>query len=188
MRLFVAVDLSPETRAQLSAVREQIDSLLNGRRAPRITWVKPEVAHLTVQFLGDVADDDVDRVIGALGGHSLADGPFVVSWDALGAFPDTRRPRVLWLGAASGTESMQALAREARKRLAAVAIVDEDRPFRAHVTVARVRDPGSGVRWSDIVSNVRPGRTRMPVDHVTLYHSQLSPHGPRYTALATWTL
>ncbi len=188
MRLFVAVDLSPETRAQLGAVREQIDSSLNGRRAPRITWVKPEVAHLTVQFLGEVADHDVDQVTGALGGHSLADGPFVVSWDALGAFPDTRRPRVLWLGAASGTESMQALAREVRKRLAAVAIVDEDRPFRAHVTVARVRDPGSGVRWSDIVSSVRPGRTMMHVDHVTLYHSQLSPDGPRYTALATWTL
>ena len=81
MRLFVAVDLSPETRAQLGAVREQIDSLLNGRRAPRITWVKPEVAHLTVQFLGEVADHDVDQVTGALGGHSLADGPFVVSWE-----------------------------------------------------------------------------------------------------------
>jgi 2'-5' RNA ligase len=188
MRLFLAVDLSPDTRAQLSDVRQQIDSRLNGRRAPRISWVKPEAAHVTVQFLGEIAEHDIDGISGALGATSLPSGPFDVSWDAVGAFPDTRKPRVLWVGATRGAESLHALAREVHERLAAIAVVDEDRPFKAHVTVARVRDAGRGISWSEILSNVRLTPTTTRVNHITLYRSQLSPHGPRYTPLATFEL
>ena len=186
MRLFVAVDLSPETREQVGALRQQLESRLRGRRAPRLTWVRPEVAHVTLGFIGEVPDRTLDQILASVGSPRLPNGPFNVLWSTVGAFPDQRKPRVLWLGATSGAESLIALARTVRERLKGMTAADEDRPFRPHVTIARVRDPGSGVGWPEALSGVHLRMTATHVDHVTLYRSQLSPKGPHYTPLATF--
>ena len=186
MRLFVAVDLSPETRAQVSDVQGQLGVALASRRPPRISWVKPDGAHVTMRFLGEVPEQYVERIANLLGSRQLADRRFEIVWETVGAFPDLRKPRVLWIGATSGTESLGALAGVVRERLATVGSATEDRPFRPHVTIARVRDPGIGVSWPTALSKVHLTPTISPVDHVTLYQSQLSPKGPRYTAMATF--
>lgn len=185
MRLFVAVDLSPETRAQVSDVQEQLGAALASRRPPRISWVKPDVAHVTMRFLGEVPEQHAERIANLLGSRQLVDRRFEIAWETVGAFPDVRKPRVLWIGATRGTDSLGALAGVVRERLATVG-ADEDRPFRPHVTIARVRDPGVGVSWPTVLSKVHLTPTVSQVDHVTLYRSQLSPKGPRYTAMATF--
>jgi 2'-5' RNA ligase len=188
MRLFVAVDLSPETRDQVRALRQQLESRLTGRRSPRLTWAKPEAAHVTLAFLGEMPDRAVDRLVAALGSSRLPGGRFDVSWNAVGAFPNHRKPRVLWLGATDGAESLTSLAQVVRERLEGMAVAGVDRAFQPHVTIARVRDPGTGVTWSEALSQVRPGHTTSHVDHVTLYRSQLSPKGPHYSPLAAFEL
>ena len=189
MRLFVAVDLSPETRAEVGDVQEKLEvALSNGRRLPRINWVNPEAAHVTLQFLGETPEPHLTRIINTLGAQRLADRPFEVTWGVLGTFPDARKPRVLWVGATTEAHQLSALALIVRERLTAVGVEDDARAFRAHVTIARVKDPGVAVNWTRVLSAVQITPTVTRVDHVTLYHSQLSPKGSRYTAIATFQL
>jgi 2'-5' RNA ligase len=188
MRLFVAIDLSAETRTLVGEIQARLEAqLLLARRAPRITWVKPEAAHVTLQFLGETSDSQVERLTGALGSPRLANEPFAVLWGALGTFPETRQPRVVWLGAATGAKELSTLAGNVRERLAVIGVERDARPFRSHITIGRVRDPGI-VNWPGVLKRVLFAPSASRVDHVTLYRSQLSPRGPTYTAVANFTL
>lgn len=189
MRLFVAIDLSAETRTLVGEIQERLETqLIMARRAPRITWVKPEAAHVTLQFLGETPDSQVERITGALGSPRLANEPLAVLWGGLGTFPETRQPRVVWLGATTGAKELSTLAGNVRERLAGVGVEQDARPFRPHITVGRVRDAGIGVNWPDALKRVLFAPSASRVDHVTLYRSQLSPRGPTYTAVANFAL
>ena len=188
MRLFVAVDVSDDTRAQLANVREQLESTLaRTRKPPRITWVKPENAHVTMRFIGEVAEDTAAAIRTALNGDFTCP-EFEVRWSTAGAFPGGRSPRVVWIGATAGAEELSQLAQAVNDRLTAVIGPGESRPFKAHLTVGRVKDPGAGVDWPQMLSAVRAGTTTSLVDHVTLYLSRTSPKGPTYHPLETWKL
>lgn len=182
MRLFVAADVGDRTRAQIRAIREQlIPELAASRRAPRVTWVREDGAHVTLRFIGEVSDECGAEVKAALS-PDLALGPFQVRWDRVGTFPGGRSPRVLWIGASSGGEQLAELARLVDERLSSVVGPGESRPFKAHLTVGRIKEPGRFV-WAEAVSrlDIEPSVTR--VDHVTLYRSRLSPKGPTYTEM-----
>src|ERR671910_944127 len=117
MRLFVAADVSEQTRAQLVSVREQLESSLAGaRKPPRITWVKPENAHVTMRFIGEVAEDRAAVIRTALNGHFTMP-PFEVRWSTAGTFPAGRSPHVVWLGATAGAEELSRLAHAVSDRL-----------------------------------------------------------------------
>ena len=99
----------------------------------------------------------------------------------LGVFPPTGLPRVLWIGIADGAESLGIVHRLLAERLG-VADRGEDRPFHAHVTLARVR--GRMASLGDVLREVDNSvGTPTRVDHITLYESHLSPGGPRYEPL-----
>ena len=181
MRLFVAADVGDRAKAHIRAIREQlIPALAASRRAPRVTWVKEDASHVTLRFIGEVSDDCAAQVETALS-PDFAVGPFEVRWDCVGTFPGGRSPRVLWIGA-SGDEKLAELAELVEARLLAIVGPGESRPFKAHLTVGRIKDPGRFV-WVEAVSrlHLEPSVTR--VDHVTLYRSRLSPKGPTYTEM-----
>lgn len=185
MRLFVAVDLDDQTRAQLAAARDAIrDAIEQAPVPPRVTWVKDEAAHVTVRFIGEVADAAAPAVQAAVA-RGFGIPPFDVRWQSLGTFPGGRRPRVLWLGpgGAEAIDAMRRLAREVNERLEPLVGPAESRPFTPHVTIGRVKDPGRGVAWAQAMARVVWTPTTTYVDHVTLYVSRLSPKGPTYTAL-----
>jgi 2'-5' RNA ligase len=181
MRLFVAADVGDRAKAHIRAIREQlIPALAASRRAPRVTWVKEDAAHVTLRFIGEVSDDCAAQIETALS-PDFAVGPFEVRWDCVGTFPGGRSPRVLWIGA-SGDEKLAELAELVEARLLAIVGPGESRPFKAHLTVGRIKEPGRFV-WAEAISRLpfEPSVTR--VDHVTLYRSRLSPKGPTYTEM-----
>ena len=182
MRLFVAADVSEETRTQIARVRGQIERHMSARHAPRVTWVKAEIAHVTLRFIGELAEERMREVADALGG-GFALPPFDLVFDRLGTFPSGRFPRIIWLGASAGAAALTELAQHIGVRLDRLIGPGETREFKAHVTLARVRDPGRHFSWSRTLSEVKLESTTSHVDHVTLYSSQLSPKGPTYTAL-----
>jgi 2'-5' RNA ligase len=188
MRLFVAVDISDETRAQVVRVRDaMVRALSSVRTPPRVTWVKPENAHVTLRFIGEAPESTVEALAQAVGrGFDVA--PFAIGWATVGTFPGGRSPRVIWLGAASGAADLTALADAVNHRLEPVLGPAESRPFAPHLTVGRVKDPGKGVDWPSLVGQVRAGHTVSPIDRVTLYQSRLSPRGPTYHPVWTWKL
>lgn len=179
MRLFVATDLGKDTQAQIRSVREQLEPLLRTRRPPRMTWVKDEMAHVTLRFIGEVPDECAVEIESALN-SDLALAPFDVAWDRLGTFPAGRSPRVVWIGASTGVDALSNLARMVNLRLNSMIGPADARPFKAHVTIGRVRDPGK-VDWRLALTRVELDPTVTRVDHVTLYRSHLSPRGPTYS-------
>lgn len=187
MRLFVAIDVNDATRAQLSRVQQSLESELSRAPAPpRVTWVAPQSAHVTLRFIGEVGESAAERVRQALVAP-IPHAPFDVTFSGLGAFPRARRPSVVWLGMTGGQSECAAIARLVNLRLADIVDMPPDRPFLAHLTVARVKEPGR-FDWDAAFGRVVAGMTMSPIDHVTLYQSRTSPKGPTYTALCTTVL
>ena len=182
MRLFVAIDVSAKTRAQLARVRGQLqEQFARAQRPPRVTWVADAAAHVTVRFIGHVDASITERVISALR-TPIGLPKYDLEFSGAGVFPGPSRPRVVWIGVAAGADESAALAAEVNSRLDPIIGPGESRPFRAHLTVARVKEP-ERFDWRAALSSIDAGSTRTEVDHVTLYESKTSPKGPTYLPL-----
>jgi RNA 2',3'-cyclic 3'-phosphodiesterase len=182
-RLFCAVDVDERTRSAVAAIGEAIAGLLRrGPGAGRVAWVRPEHLHLTVRFLGDVREERVEAVCRAMA-EPLSEVAFDLTLEGLGVFPPAGRPRVVWLGVAGGKPALERLAREVDRRLEGIGIPSDGRPFQAHLTLGRFRSAGTRLAVDGALAEaVKAGPCL--IDRVTLYESDLSSSGPRYTALA----
>jgi 2'-5' RNA ligase len=182
VRLFVAVELPPPCVAVAGDVSDALRERVT-RLAPnaQVTWVPPERMHLTLRFLGEVTADHAALIATGLSAPFDAKA-FPVTLGGPGAFPSRGAPRVLWLGFSEGLTNLGMLERELSSRLAETGIPPEDRPYRPHLTLARVRDP-RGLRLAPLFEGVDVPAASGVIDAVTLFESRLSPKGSRYTAL-----
>jgi len=187
MRLFVAIEPPPPMTTAAHALSEELRARIS-LLAPgaRVTWVPPERMHVTVRFLGDLPQDQAAGVATVLV-PPLTVPAFDVSVGAAGAFPAHGAPRTLWVGLTGADDRLRDLEQEVSARLAAVGIPRERRPFRAHLTVARVREP-AGLRATVVDGVVAPSHPPGRIDAITLFESRLSPRGPTYTALQRTSL
>jgi 2'-5' RNA ligase len=182
MRLFVAADLSDAAR-QAFAVEQQriVAALAASSSSPR--WVQPDRVHLTLVFLGEVADRLVPAVVESLAA-GIAQPPFEIALGGVGVFPLRGAPRVLWLGIAEGAAALGAMQRTLAQRAADLELPLERRAFHPHLTLGRWKQS----RPSDREQALKAGRpeviVRTPVAHATLFQSRLSASGPSYTPLA----
>lgn len=187
MRLFVAIDLDEAARSAIAREQKRIASAIGRDNADKaLTWVAADRMHLTLVFLGEVADAAAPAIVEAVG-RDVAQVPFDAVLGGVGVFPpDTSRkpPRVLWLGVGEGAAAIVSVQREMASRVSALGQGLDDRPFHPHLTLARWRRSV----WSDrrrVDAAAGPHAiARMCVDHVTLYRSLLSSAGPSYTPLA----
>jgi RNA 2',3'-cyclic 3'-phosphodiesterase len=180
IRTFIAVELDAAIR---KAAADLIDKL---RPADAdVKWVDPEKLHLTVKFLGGVDAEDVARVCDAVE-KAVADvSPFQLAIRGAGAFPNTRRPQTIWLGAGEGDDRMAKLAGRVDKALEKFGFRRETRRYRTHLTLGRFRRDGHGSgelgRLLQQFADYDPGR--MPVEELVTFSSQLTPTGPIYEAM-----
>jgi 2'-5' RNA ligase len=182
MRLFVAADLPDAVRDALVAEQARIKSALAGTGSP-LKWVKPEHAHLTLVFIGNVDDARVPAVVDAIG--AAIDLPaFDATFEGAGAFPPRGAPRVLWIGVGTGARELVRLQQVIAARIATLGLPIEDRTFHPHLTLARWRESRPADRSRALAVAPRGIVARAQVDGATLYNSRLSPSGPTYTALA----
>lgn len=128
--------------------------------------------------------------LGAVLGGAVAGVPrFELRLVGLGAFPSPTRARVIWAGAGEGGERLGVIARRVEKGLAGVGFPPEERPFAAHVTLGRIREPR---RDPDLAAGLAAGAGRdfgrLTIDRICLMRSDLSPRGARYTEIAAAAL
>ncbi len=138
-RLFVAVPLDAAAVKTIAALVERIRAD-RARDAPDerdVRWVRMDGLHLTLRFLGPTPEADVPTVAEAVRRAAATQDPFEVRIDGGGSFPNPRRPRTLWLAVTHGTAELGSLARAVDRELVAAGWPSDDRPFRAHLTVAR---------------------------------------------------
>ena len=183
MRLFVAVDVGADVQRSASRTIEHLKRLTE-QSAPRarITWVKPEQLHLTVQFIGQVDPSLADKIRAALA-RPLQARAFDLAIERTGTFPPGRPPRVIWAGIGKGLDNLHIVEREVRARLHGLAPATEDREYNPHLTLGRVKSP-AGLRPRALLEGLEStmfGVVRVAA--VTLFESRLSSSGPAYLAL-----
>ncbi len=139
----------------------------------------PAHLHLTLSFLGDAPDDAAPRMAAALDETARGVSAFTLELHGIGAFPNPRQPRVVWAGARP-CPPLDALAERVRKALPP----DDAKPFRAHVTLARVREGGRLAGLPALLASRRDEPLpAVRVEVVNLYRSVLGPGGARHETL-----
>lgn len=180
MRLFVAVETGPDIASAVMPIVGELKRRAE-RMAPlaRMTWAVPSRVHLTLRFIGDVDPATADTIAGVLE-RGVPRLPFSVEVGGVGTFPERGPARVLWLGLTSGLENMTRLEEHVSARLATVGIPRDERPFRPHVTLARVRD-AAGLRPAALVQGLNDASLgSFQVSSYTLFESRPTPHGTEY--------
>jgi 2'-5' RNA ligase len=184
LRAFIAVTLPPEVRRLLAGFQAN----LKNTAAP-VKWVETENLHLTLVFLGNTRQDTVPGILEAMrtavaGAHS-----FDVSVTGLGVFPDPHRTRIVWAGLAGGIERLGYLQRGLAAALEPLGFKPENRPFRPHLTLGRVRDPASAAEREALgraVTGLAAGGGKtFRVEALHLVRSRLTPRGPVYTIIGS---
>jgi 2'-5' RNA ligase len=185
IRSFLAFELPQEIKNEV--VRISAAAKNSGLDAG---WVKPDNIHLTMVFLGDMAERDMPDILSSKDNAVKGTTPFEISLSGMGLFPDIRRPRVMWLGLNGDTEGLSALRERLQSPLAVFNVEQEKRPFTPHLTLARFRRPlkdtGLLKRLIDKYSDITGPDGRL--DELVLFKSDLRSGGSVYTKMHAWPL
>jgi 2'-5' RNA ligase len=182
-RGFVAVPLPETIRNEAAAVVERL------RGCAEVRWTATANLHLTLKFLGNVEPRVLPALAAGLAGVARTAVPFEIELQGAGAFPRVDRPQVVWIGVVGGQEALAALAAGVDRACADAGFSREERPFRAHLTLGRVK-PASGA--GDLPARLRSlcdvplGAAR--IERFELMQSTLTPRGPVYSVVESFLL
>ena len=186
LRAFIAIELSDDVRGALADVQDRLKQVHTGGK---VSWTKVENLHLTLQFLGDVREEQVAGIAAALDQVAGNQTRFVVSVGGVGAFPNGRVPRVLWVGCGAADGKLRTLAAAVRAAMGEWGFEPEQREFVAHLTLGRVKFPrpdAALTRALDSLMDSACGTLSVEVLH--LFQSELHPQGSIYTKLSSHKL
>jgi len=176
MRLFIAIELPEDVKRILGRMCSDI---------PGARWVAPEQLHLTLSFLGELDEAAMKRLDGELAGIQ-APG-FDLHFAGTGCFPNRRQPRVLWVGL-EPEPLLNSLAALVRKAVLACDIPQEDRPFSAHITLARLKFPASHEVAAFLDQSQKQKLPTVSVREFVLFQSRLTPDGAIHTPIRSFQL
>ncbi|RME37523.1 MAG: RNA 2',3'-cyclic phosphodiesterase [Planctomycetota bacterium] len=184
VRLFIAIELDEAVRRELARVQETLKPACRGVR-----WVKPELLHLTIKFLGEVPDGDVTGVTTAVETAAGASGGFDMDvGGSCGCFPPRGLVRVVWSSVTAEEGVLSRCVEHVERALEQAGFPRERKPFRPHITLGRVRydDSRGAIRAAVEACTARTIGQR--VDRLTVMSSVLSRGGPTYTPVARFDL
>ncbi len=179
MRTFIAIEIPDGIKKEMARTQEQLK--ISGADAG---WTRPEGIHLTLKFLGEVLDARLDEIKNALAQAAGAKGRFRLEITGAGAFPNSKNPRVVWLGVAGDIDKLMALWSSIENAMAAIGFDREDRAFSPHLTLARIKYLQARYSWQRSIDSIKDIRLAgFEVDHVSLMKSELKPSGAVYTEI-----
>ena len=183
-RLFVAVPISPFVQALVAEIQDEFA----GQYLP-FRWVDPLLAHITLKFLGDTNPRQIRDLAGKLDWAAGRTEPLQLVTGSVGAFPNSRRPRVAWLGLEGDTLDLEALADDVDEVAVELGYERERRRFRPHITIGRLRrgyDPPADFELA--ARELILPEQQLTIDRIQLYRSVLLPGGPEYAVIDEWRL
>ncbi len=176
LRLFVALEIPGEVRDRLALVQGGV---------PGARWVRSENLHLSLRFIGEVdehAAADLDAQFGR-----ITSGGFHLKIADVGSFGPDRNPTALWAGAPR-CDALQHLRDKVDRAVVAAGLTADDRKFKPHVTLARLKNSRRDRvhRW--LSDNAFLSTAPFLVDRFVLFRSHLNRDGASYEALAEYPL
>ncbi|MGZ6208380.1 MAG: RNA 2',3'-cyclic phosphodiesterase [Syntrophales bacterium] len=180
VRAFLAVDPPEEIFREIIKIQERLKKAIQGD----IRWGRPEGIHLTLKFFGYVYESDIANISHVVKNNVVNMKALILNVRNLGAFPSVNRPRVLWLGINGDTDALITLQAEIDTGFQEYGFKKEDRPFRPHLTLARVKETKGLVGLAEAVKkNDDCIAGTFTVSGLTLFKSDLKPTGAIYTRL-----
>jgi 2'-5' RNA ligase len=180
-RVFCAINLLPRLRERVQAhIVHLRDSVPNARAS----WNRDEKLHLTLKFLGDIPIERVPAL--SLAAERAVSGmkPFTLAAQDCGAFPTSRQPRVLWIGIEDTTKELARLQQQLEEECEAEGFAREQRPFRPHLTIARLRNAQAAHQLVAAHKELGFTREEFNVNELVVTRSELSSSGSRYTQIS----
>ncbi len=180
MRAFIAIELPHQVQAALHTLQQEL-----AQATTDVKWVEQENLHVTMRFLGDITEEQQQKLESALMRVAAQTPSIQAHVSRLGTFPPKPALRVIWAGVGQGATALERLAESLEREVRAVGIAEEPKPFVAHVTLGRVRFPKPRPQ---LLERIQQAVWTPPppclLTHLTLFHSTLSSAGPTYAALA----
>jgi 2'-5' RNA ligase len=179
VRTFLAIDL-PGTQRKI--LEEHQDRWKSAKADVR--WIYPSNMHLTLKFLGEIQESSTKSLTTVCKEVCCLYSGFSLFLNGTGIFPNLRRPRILWIGIGGETGLLCKLQDNIETALEEKGFPREDRVFRPHLTVGRIRSPRKLSRLLEVFVKDEIVIKPFTVKEVIVYKSQLTPHGPLYSPLA----
>lgn len=179
IRTFVCIEIPESLKEQIAALQRELRP-----KGAQVSWTKPENIHLTIKFLGDVAQPKVETVRRAVERAAASVAQFEVEIAGAGCFPSLRSPRVLWVGLSGLPAALKQLQASVEDELAREGFSREPKKFSPHLTIARIRSPhGAGLLAEELVARgFEPAS--FTAREVIVMRSDLKPTGSVYTPQA----
>lgn len=183
LRLFIAIDLPSEVKALLHEIQQRLR-----RHTTAVRWADPQGTHLTLKFLGETRAATVPAIMEGMQ-HAAARNPVLtLQTEAPGVFPNSRRPRIVWLGVGGDIPALRRLHSDVERFVAPLGFPTEQRPFAPHLTLGRSTKEPRAADYAAISHAVEQTQVLQKivfsVTEVVLMRSELSPGGARYTPIA----
>jgi 2'-5' RNA ligase len=181
VRLFLAINFPAAVRREIATATAPLREC-----APELGWIAEDRLHLTLKFLGEQAESRVEAFAAALAKTAVQHRELLMAVAGIGAFPNFRRARVVWMGV-SQDPRLELLHHDIELAFDALGCELEGRPFRPHLTLARVREALPVDRMRELWRRAKriDYTTEFIVHSIDLMQSDLSSSGPRYTTLVS---
>jgi 2'-5' RNA ligase len=181
IRAFLAVDPPREILDAIAMIQDRLRKIIQGD----IRWVKPAGIHLTLKFFGNISESDVANISLVVTNNASHVKAFTLGINKVGAFPDVKRPRVLWLGMDGDVDTLIHLQKKVDAELYNYGFEKEDRTFRPHLTLARIKEPRGLIGLAKIMEKSEDyAAGSFSAAGLNLLKSDLTPKGAVYTKLA----
>lgn len=184
IRCFIAIELPEDLKIQIGRYIAELRAL-----APHIKWVKENALHITLKFLGELPKGRVDQIITTLMPLRQQQAPLKLSLAGIGAFPNEKKPRVIWLGIEPTPRDLFfKLYHRVESYLEAIGIGREKRKFSPHLTLARIKIFQDVASIFTYVQEHPFQAAAFPVHEIVLMRSFLKPDGAEYRVIQKYPL
>ena len=179
IRSFLAIELPKPILKKI----EEVQGDLRSAHAD-VRWVSPEKIHLTLKFFGSIEESRIYSIFKSIDEPIRSTLPFSLKVRGVGAFPQLKNPRVVWMGVVEEREAFTSLQKQIETQLEKIGFQPEDRPFHPHLTLGRMK---SSRGKEELAGRMEKHKEEefgdLRVERVVLFKSDLRPSGPIYTPL-----
>ncbi|HJM69799.1 MAG TPA: RNA 2',3'-cyclic phosphodiesterase [Candidatus Marinimicrobia bacterium] len=180
IRTFISVPAPAEVNLARDSLKDKIIS--NGAK---INWIRKDNHHFTLKFIGDMPEDDADRVSDAISRIIQSTTSIDLEIAGTGCFPKKERPRILWMGVQGDLKPLQSLVKDINEALDPLGYPKEEKKYIPHLTIARIRYPQKTTPDVSLFLDTQFEPIPFSINKIHFMRSELFFKGSVYTILDT---